>query len=87
MYRKEKKEFLIPVSVWKCDCGCFSKYFFMSKCIKMIFFFNFLNLFSRSAYQKDIKYIKKLIFNKNSYLNFLETSITPRSQTKIKFIY
>jgi hypothetical protein len=57
MYRKEKKEFLIPY-----DCGCFSKYFFMPKCIKMIFFFNFLNLFSRSAYQKDIKYIKKFNF-------------------------
>ena len=45
----------------------------MVKCIKIIFFFIFLKLFLKSAYQNDLKHIKKLIFNKK--IKFLKNII------------
>jgi len=49
----------------------FLKKLFVSKLIKMMFFFIFKKLFLRSAHQNDRKQTKKLIFNKkNIFLTF-----------------
>jgi len=41
-------------------------------------FFIFLKLFLRSLHQNNLKYTKKLIFNKKHNLNFCKTRFAPR---------
>jgi hypothetical protein len=47
--------------VWKYDYGCF----LYRNILK--YFFIFLKLFLTSAYQNDLKHIKKLSFNKKKF--------------------
>ena len=49
-------------SVWECDGSCFLKYFFVNKCIKIIYFFK--KLFLISAHQNDSKIIIKKLNKK-----------------------
>jgi hypothetical protein len=48
-------------AVWKYDYGCF----LYRNILK--YFFIFLKLFLTSAYQNDLKHIKKLSFNKKKF--------------------
>jgi hypothetical protein len=51
-----------------CNNGCFLKYFFTWKYIKIIYiFFIFKNLFLTSAYQNDLKTLKKLNYSKKKF--------------------
>jgi len=46
---------------WYSGSDCFLKYFFVRKCIEIIIFFIFKNLFLTSAYQNYLKKIPKII--------------------------
>jgi hypothetical protein len=53
--------------VWECSSGCFSKFFFARKCIKIIFFYflkKFIFDFNMSKRSKNIKII--ILSKKNS---------------------
>jgi len=56
------------------------KMFFVSKCIKIIYFFYFL----KSAHQNDSKHTKKLIFSKNK-IEFVRNAIFMKKKLSCQY--